>query len=203
MSEKALTLLQVKALPWPGALFGQGALTARDACETGKIIVQRVWQGQFDRGHQRKQWSIRRLHAALGVGSPARFTRCVQVYEVASELKLGSLKGLPVSTLFLVAGLPQAQRKKVGLQALKENWSKHKLEQQIRNLIGPRTLGRPQGPAFLRALHQCSQQPLLAETDRLSSVDAATVRLAIKQTDRLLKDLERVRKTLHKKSSRG
>ncbi|HTM43400.1 MAG TPA: hypothetical protein VL137_00520 [Polyangiaceae bacterium] len=196
MSEKTLTSVQIKALPWPGTLFEPGALTARDAFEVGKIIVQRVWQGQFDRGHQRKQWSVRQLHAALGVGSPARFTRCVQVYEVASELKLGSLKGLPVSTLFLVAGLPQAQRKKVALQALKENWSKHKLEQHIQTLIGPRTLGRPQGPVFLRALRQCAQESLLTEVDKLNSVDAATLRMAVKQTDRLLKDLERVRKAL-------
>lgn len=197
MSKKALTAAQVKKLPWPAALLGQGALTAREAYDVGKLVVERVWHGQFDRGHQRKQWSVRRLHQVLGVGSPARFTRCVQVYQMAGELNLErDLQGVSVSTLFLVAGLDKAVRKKIALRALKEGWSKGRLEKEIQSSVGPRRMGRPQGPAFLRALTSCAQEPLLKDVERLNSLDAPTLRLASKQAERLQRDLQRLKVAL-------
>jgi hypothetical protein len=197
MSQKQLTAAMVKKLPWPQVLFGDGVLTAKDAYDVGKLIVEKVWQGKFDRGHQRKEWSVRRLHDALGVGSPARYTRCVQVYEMANELKLSpSLEGVSVSTLFLVAGLPKNVRKKIAQQALKESWSKGRLEREIMEEVGPRRAGRPQGPAFVRALASCSNEPLLKDLDKLSSLDAATLRNAGKQVDKLLKSLKSIKQAL-------
>jgi len=199
MTDKQLSAVQVKKLPWPAALFTQGALTARDAHDVGKVIVEKVWLGRFDRGHHKKHWSVRHLHKVLGVASPARFTRCVQVYEVASELKLGAqLDAASVSTLFLVAGLKKGVRKKVAQQALKERWSKGRLEQEIQKEIGPRRFGRPQGPAFLRALHACSQEALLKDLEKLPSLDAPALRMASKQADRLLRDLNRLKQALAK-----
>jgi hypothetical protein len=199
MSDKQPSAVQVKRLPWPSALFGPGVLTAREAYDVGKMIVERVWQGQFDRGHHRKQWSVRHLHRVLGVASPARFTRCVQVYEVARELKLDDqLDTVSVSTLFLIAGLKKGARKKIAQQALKERWSKGKLEQEIVKEVGPRRSGRPQGPAFLRALSLCGQEPLLKDLDKLGSLDAPALRMAVKQADRLLRDLQKLRAALSK-----
>jgi hypothetical protein len=201
MLDKQPTAVQVKKLPWPSALFGQGVLTAREAHDVGRLIVERIWQGQFDRGHHRKQWSVRQLHKVLGAASPARFTRCVQVYEVVSELKLGAqLDGVSISTLFMIAGLKKGARKKVAQQALKEQWSKGRLEQEIAKEVGPRRSGRPQGPAFLRALSQCSHEALLKDVDKLHSLDAPALRMAIKQADRLIRDLQKLQSVLGKHS---
>lgn len=198
-SDKQPSAAQVKKLPWPSALFGQGVLTAREAHDVGKVIVERVWQGQFDRGHHRKQWSVRQLHRVLGAASPARFTRCVQVYEVASELKLGAqLDSVSVSTLFLIAGLKKGARKKIAQQAFKEHWSKGKLEQEIVKEVGPRRAGRPQGPAFLRALSLCGHEPLLKDVEKLGSLDAPALRMAVKQADRLIRDLQKLKSALSK-----
>jgi hypothetical protein len=199
MPAKPLSPQQLRKLPWPPALLGQRPLTAREAYGVGKLIVDRAWQGRFDRGHQRKHWSVRRLHDTLGVGSPARFTRCVQVYEMVNELKLGAaLDSLAVSTLFLVAGLDKAVRKKIAQRALKEGWSKGRLEREIHSSVGPRRFGRPQGPAFLRSLSLCAKEPMLKDLERLESLDAASLRAAGKQADRLLRDLQRLKQALIK-----
>ena len=197
---KALTEAQVRRLPWPKKLLVGEPLTSDECYEVGRIVVEKVWGGQFDRARGRKAWSVRRLCEVLGGASAATMTRYVQVYEVAQDLNLKRpLGNVPVSTLFSVAGLPVATRKKVARKALNERWSKQRVQQEVRKRL-PERFGRPPSPGFIKALNACSKTELLEDMESISKLSPSKINDAIKRVDALQKTLDKLKKTLQKQA---
>jgi hypothetical protein len=204
MSSTPLTAAQIRKLPWPKALFGDLPLSAEECFQVGQIIVERVQSDGSVRARARKAWSVRRLQQELGVASAATFTRCIQVYDMARELRLKRpLQGVTASSLFLVAGLPKAVRQKVARQAVSENWSKRQIELELSNTIGRRATGRPPGPGCIKSLHHCMRRPLTTDLDKVTELDNSTRKTVNKQVKKLISDAEELKRQISKASRKS
>jgi hypothetical protein len=202
MTKKALSIAQVRKLAWPPALLQRTPLSVDDCYQIGQLVVEKVQHEGSARLRSRKEWSMRRLQKELGVASAATFTRCVQVYEMARELRLKRpLQGVSSSSLFLVAGLPKPVRAKVARKALSENWSKRRIEAELVGQHGEvRRAGRPPGLGCIKALSRCAARPLLTDLERATGLDAVRRKGALKQLQRLLNDTASLRRSLAKVS---
>jgi hypothetical protein len=138
------------------------------------------------------------------VASAATFTRCIQVYDMARELRLKRpLQGVTASSLFLVAGLPKAVRQKVARQAVSENWSKRQIEVELSNTIGRRATGRPPGLGCIKGLLRCAQRPLTTDLDKVTELDSSTRKTANKQVEKLIRDAEELKQRISKASRKS
>jgi hypothetical protein len=197
MTTKALTASQLRKLSWPKSLLQKQPLSVDDCYQIGEIVVHQVQQEGLVRLRARKAWSMRRLQTELGVASAATFTRCVQVYEMASELGLKRpLQGVSASTLFLVAGLPKAIRSKTARRAISEGWSKRRIEHELGGQLGERRGGRPPGLGCIKALSRCSERSLLPMPGEVANLEATKRKAAMKQVQRLLGDMSELRRSL-------
>jgi hypothetical protein len=197
MTKDTLTAGQLKKLPWPKALLGKQPLSVDDCYQIGQIIVEKVQQGEQLQRRARKAWSMRRLQKELGVGSAAAFTRSVQVFQVAHELGLKRpLRDVSASTLFLMAGLPKEGRAKIARRAIKERWSKRRIEAELGVELAGRRVGRPRGLACINAIARCASLPLTVNLDQASRLEATQRKAALQQLHELRANVVALRKLL-------
>ena len=123
---KQLTQSQVRALGWPRTLLDGQALTAKEAYEVGKLIVNRLQGGAALHAQTRRDWSLRSIASALNVSSTATLGRCVQVYWVCEELGIASrLEQIPPHLLITAARLPVKQQLAFINKGVKEGWTRN------------------------------------------------------------------------------
>lgn len=123
---KQLTQSQVRALGWPRTLLDGQALTAKEAYEVGKLIVNRLQGGAALHAQTRRDWSLRSIASALNVSSTATLGRCVQVYWVCEELGITSrLDEIPPHLLITAARLPVKQQLAFINKGMKEGWTRN------------------------------------------------------------------------------
>ncbi len=123
---KQLTQSQVRALGWPRTLLDGQALTAKEAYEVGKLIVNRLQGGAALHAQTRRDWSLRSIASALNVSSTATLGRCVQVYWVCEELGITSrLDEIPPHLLITAARLPVKQQLAFINKGMKEAWTRN------------------------------------------------------------------------------
>jgi hypothetical protein len=161
---------------------------ARDATlelmiATGRLVVERLFGGDLGllRSRGPKDTSLRRLaeHPGLPM-SPASLSRAIGIYELTNRFPgLLKAKALGVAHLRAVLGLPPEVQERLLQAAVREAWSKAKLEEAAAARREGRRRRRP-ALAVLRSLRRLDRLtgenaalPLETELERLTDEEAA------------------------------
>jgi hypothetical protein len=152
-------------------------LSTQDAYDLGKLIVERIYNGDYSRSRGRKAWSLRRLQEVLQAASAATLARSIQTYQTASGLGLKPpLRHVDMGHLVRIASLERPHQKRLLKRIESEGWGVQRLQQEVIKIRGKSSRGRPPSPGCVKALNALERHDLFEHIDRVADLDAATFR---------------------------
>jgi hypothetical protein len=176
------------------------------AVAMGGLIVERFYGGDLSRWrqHRAREISFRKLAARADRDlrvSPTLLYRAVALYELTSRLGPERIRGLSMTHLRIVLGLPAAEQAALLEAAIEEKWPSERLDRAAAKvrLTLARPRGRPAAPPLVRALRK-----LAGTWERVESavhVDEQTD-LSDAEAQRVSEALTDIRKRLDKVDQR-
>jgi hypothetical protein len=188
--------VEVRALPWPGAVLDKQASLDVEACyEVGRIILHEVGWMQT---RARQAWSLRRLQTEVLVNaSVSTLSRCVRVYRVAQQLGLRPpWQNLDMRHFVATASLPSVKQKQLLARVEREGWSVLRLEQLVRDNYGSAGRGGKTTIHCVKVLDHIEKQDLFADLTRLNVYSRGDLRKLALRVQLAEENLRRLRREL-------
>jgi hypothetical protein len=188
--------VEVRALPWPGAVLVKGASLNVEACyEVGRIISHELGWTQT---RARQTWSLRRLQTeVLANASVSTLSRCVRVYSVARQLGLRPpWQNLDMRHFVATASLPSVKQKQLLARVEREGWSVLRLEQLVRDNYGSAGRGGKTAVQCVKVLDQIEKKDLFSDLTRLNVYSRGDLRKLAVRVQLAEASLRRLRREL-------
>lgn len=194
------TAKDIRSLPWPRALRSSNqTLSTEDSYQVGKLIVEKIYGGEYNNSRSRKAWSLRKLQSVLKAASAATLARSVQTYQTAQSLGLKPpLRHVDMGHLVRISSLQRKYQKRLLRRVESEGWGVQKLQAEVVKIRGKSSRGRPPSPGFVKALNALSRHDLFSNMDRVADLDSSSGRALARRIATVQNDLKRIQKELRR-----